>query len=230
MESRGWVDYRNVAERPPSRRTWLGDWPSAEKFGAGAWVSLVAESPGGVPQTMRVVALDKPMNKRGDRTLEITRRSGGSRDAVSVDIEQVEINAASFDAFKPPGEFVRSAGNSTDNARRLKLLQGMPHAAEYRIDPIVRYVKLPFRPRLAYACRVAVAHVQMQREVDGPLYNYRRRVWWSDEVPFGVVQLEDTIRDPSDNTIVARQLWTLSGHAIPVKAASSENTGAPSGE
>jgi hypothetical protein len=230
MESRGWVDYRSVAERPPSRRTWLGDWPSAEKFGAGAWVSLVAESPGGVPQTMRIVALDKPMNKRGDRTLEITRRSGGSRDAVSVDIEQVEINAASFDAFKPPGEFVRSAGNSTDNARRLKLLQGMPHAAEYRIDPIVRYVKLPFRPRLAYACRVAVAHVQMQREVDGPLYNYRRRVWWSDEVPFGVVQLEDTIRDPSDNTIVARQLWTLSGHAIPVKAASPENAGAPSGE
>jgi hypothetical protein len=209
MEEAGWVNYRNVADRPPARRTWIGDWPTLAKFGAGPWVELTAEAPGGVPETLRISG----SSSTEDRLLEIVRRSGGSRDALSVDTERIPIAPQVFDALKPPSEFVRPQGAAIDHERRCKVLQGMPHAAEYRFDPVVRYLKLPVRPKLAFTCRVAVAHVQMRRTTEGSLLNYRRRVWWSDEVPFGVVQLEDTVRDPADNTIVARQLWTLSGHS-----------------
>jgi hypothetical protein len=55
---------------------------------------------------------------------------------------------------------------------------------------------------------IAGASVLYRAREDGPTLRYRRVVWWNPEVPFGVVQIEDTVTDPHDNAVVYRQRLT----------------------
>lgn len=61
----------------------------------------------------------------------------------------------------------------------------------------------------AIECRIAKASMPYRVEKNGPVLEYRKAVWLSDEVPFGVVQIEDTVTDPRDNSVVFRQRLTV---------------------
>ena len=94
-------------------------------------------------------------------------------------------------------------------------LRGVPYLkAQYRPGG-VRYLKTPYRPHEAFRAWLMSAHVEQfipepdRSEMAAQRFSYRRDVWLSDAVPFGVLQLDDTLRDPTDNTILSRQRWTM---------------------
>jgi hypothetical protein len=211
LERLGWQGYDEPAKSLPApRKTWLGSIP--EQIGAG--IELSAEGPGGVPFTWTLTLIERtPTGTQPARaTIESVLTRGGARDARSVDRDRIDIDLTRFEAGASPAEFLLT--NTADRAKLVKLLSGLPAVADYR-GGAIRYLKLPLRPTEAFRCVVAGAGVRVRRTETAPELAYRRQIWWSDEVPFGVVQFDDTIRDPLDNSFVARLRWQLTRVILP---------------
>jgi len=103
---------------------------------------------------------------------------------------------------------------STDNAPDLarRFFAGLPLPVLYRVDPRPRFVKTRLRTE-AFECRLLSASVLHQADPQLPQSRYRRQVWWCDELPWGALQIEDTVADPVDNSVISRTRWRLA--AIP---------------
>ena len=86
---------------------------------------------------------------------------------------------------------------------------GLPGNVTYRIDPRPRYIRTRLRED-ALECRLVSASVLHQAGPHLPSARYRRQVWWCPELPWGAVQIEDTVADPVDNSVIARTRWRLS--------------------
>lgn len=86
---------------------------------------------------------------------------------------------------------------------------GLPANVGYRIDPRPRYIRTRLRED-AFECRLVSASVLHQAAPHLPTARYRRQVWWCDELSWGAVQIEDTVADPVDNSVIARTRWRLS--------------------
>ncbi len=203
LESLGWPGYEvSPSGLPAPKRTWMGTIPQA----VGSEIELTSEGPGGVPQTLTIRLLARTADRA---TIEIVQTRGGARDAVWTDRERLEVDIAAYERGDGPDKFLTGATSNLDErGRQQKLLQGVPAKAEYR-GGAVRYLKVPERPQEAYRCLVATAHVRLRRTAEMGELSYRRQVWWADEVPFGVVQMEDLVRDPVDNAILSRVRWQL---------------------
>lgn len=102
---------------------------------------------------------------------------------------------------------LRADQSTSPEALRAAFLGGLPKPAQYRWGS-VRYLKLPLR-RDAFRCRLLAASVLHKSPLAGTAVRYRRVVWWCDELPVGALQIEDTVVDPVDNSLVARQRWTM---------------------
>jgi hypothetical protein len=90
-----------------------------------------------------------------------------------------------------------------------KFFNGLPSNVTYRIDPRPRYIKTRLRDD-AFECRLVSASVLHQAAPHLPQARYRRQVWWCTELPWGAVQIEDTVADAVDNSVIARSRWRLS--------------------
>jgi hypothetical protein len=115
------------------------------------------------------------------------------------------------------GRLQTDAGSiaAPDLARRF--FTGLPAAVVYRVDPRPRYVKTRLRPE-AFECQLLSASVLHQADPQLPQARYRRQVWWCNELPWGALQIEDTVADPVDNSVISRTRWrlaTLPGEAPP---------------
>jgi hypothetical protein len=86
---------------------------------------------------------------------------------------------------------------------------GLPANVTYRIDPRPRYIRTRLRDD-ALECRLVSASVLHQAAPHLPQARYRRQVWWCADLPWGAVQIEDTVADPVDNSVIARTRWRLS--------------------
>lgn len=205
LEELGWKGYDDPQRTLAApRKTWLGSLP--EQPGMG--IELTAEGPGGVPFIWTLTLVERtPLGAKPGRALiESVVSRGGARDSRSVERDRFAIDIGRFEAGASPESFLDC--EVSVRPRLVKLLAGLPAVAEYR-GGAVRYLKLPLRPTEAFRCTVAGAGVRVRRTEAAPELAYRRQLWWSDEVPFGVVQMDDTIRDPVDNAFVARLRWQL---------------------
>jgi hypothetical protein len=90
-----------------------------------------------------------------------------------------------------------------------KFFAGLPANVTYRLDPRPRFIKTRLRDD-AFECRLLSASVLHQAAPHLPQARYRRQVWWCGELPWGAVQIEDTVADPVDNSVIARTRWRLS--------------------
>ena len=211
LQQFGWAGYEEPSPGLPApKRTWLGNIPETP----GSGIELTAEGPGGVPLTWSLTLIERTPAGTSPATavVESVLSRGGTRDARSVDRDRFTIDLAAYAAGAAPDRFLLVEDDS--RPRIIKLLAGLPSPSEYR-GGSVRYLKLPLRPTEAYRCTVAGAGVRVRRTETAPELAYRRQVWWAEEVPFGVVQLDDTIRDPVDNSIVTRLRWQLSRRLLP---------------
>jgi hypothetical protein len=85
---------------------------------------------------------------------------------------------------------------------------GLPSVRPYRREN-VRYLKTPLRND-AFACRKAAAQVAVEDPHTGRTSIYRSEVWLTAAVPFGVLQIEQTVRDDeTDELLSARRLTAV---------------------
>ncbi|MFM8221111.1 MAG: hypothetical protein ACKOJF_19545, partial [Planctomycetaceae bacterium] len=103
-----------------------------------------------------------------------------------------------------------------------QFLLGLPSvsptsAPQYRWGS-TRYLKTPLQGD-ALACRLLSASVPLPAQAGRGPVRSRRVVWWADELSWGAVQIEDTLLDAADHTILSRRryrLVSLSPHRIAV--------------
>lgn len=114
-----------------------------------------------------------------------------------------------------------------DRQAVIRFLAGLPRPVKYGADKI-RYLHTPLR-RDAFACMAGGASVGFKPQAKGRELRYRRLIWWNDEVPFGVVQIEDTTNDPRDNAVLFRQRLTVtrSGKLLPKADDADTQSSAP---
>ena len=114
---------------------------------------------------------------------------------------------------KSPPARLNPPGSNTAEGVADKLVQkffaGLPANVTYRLDPRPRFIKTRLRDD-AFECRLLSASVLHQAAPHLPQARYRRQVWWCGELPWGAVQIEDTVADPVDNSVIARTRWRLS--------------------
>ena len=102
-----------------------------------------------------------------------------------------------------------------------RFLLGLPWVAgtpapQYRWGS-TRYLKTPLQGD-AIACRLLSASVLLPAQGGRGPVRSRRVVWWADELPWGAVQIEDTLTDAVDNTILSRRRYRLVSHSPPLIA------------
>jgi hypothetical protein len=96
----------------------------------------------------------------------------------------------------------------------------------------VRYLKTPLRHD-AFACRKAAAQVALEDPESGHTFIHRIDVWLTGAVPFGVLEIDQTVRDDeTDELISARRLTAVATSrslpAAPRSAATFDESEAPS--
>jgi hypothetical protein len=189
-----------------SRRIWLGQLPEPAAEGECPWVEFSGETGDGRPLVLRIAleAGDVP----GLRTVAISHPAGsragdGAGEADSVLRLVVRPEAWNEGAASSAVFVVPEGATAKEQAEARRFLNGLPVPVTYNAGG-VRYLKTALRSD-AFECRVAGASVLYRAKKNGPAYRHRRLVWWSPEVPFGVLQIEDTVTDPRDNSVVYRQ-------------------------
>jgi len=102
-----------------------------------------------------------------------------------------------------------------------RFLRGLPlvgsNPVQYRWGS-TRYLKTVLQ-RDALPCRLLSASVLLPAEANRGSVRSRRVVWWSEELPWGVVQIEDTLADAVDNTLLARRRYRLVSLSPPLLSA-----------
>ncbi|MFN0055965.1 MAG: hypothetical protein ACKV0T_27790 [Planctomycetales bacterium] len=207
---KGWFDQWSPppapepdSDIPPPRKIWLGPFPSTPPTEEQPqWIELVGETPDG--QTTRWKLSARPGSEPNRRLVTWEHLQGGKP------LESLSMSVA-LSAWQKgqSATAVLPAANQNPTPEELaaqRFLNGLPRPATYKPGP-VRFLKTALR-KDAFACHIAGASVSFQPRKKGPALRYRRMVWWSPEVPLGVLQIEDTVTDPRDNSTVYRQRLT----------------------
>lgn len=207
MERAGWIDYRDPPPRfPRPVQSWVYRLPEGNERQEDYWIELATINPGTAQEVLRLEdGGPADVGGRGARRILATRR-GPAEESVT---EVYWIDAALFSAGRPPAEFlVWPEGMPAEPQRQaaINVWQGLPRPAPY-VSAVDRYLRLPLR-RDAFRCRQGYARVAYRADEQSPVHAYRRDVWFSQEVPFGLVQFEDQVIDAGGG-VVARQRWRM---------------------
>jgi hypothetical protein len=198
-----WIDYRHPVE--PFSRPVVTFFPLLPE--QGEWIDFEGIEPGG--EVLRLRLADGGVQTEQERQLRkvnATWNRGTKRERTL----SFMIDPAAFYAGKSPADFVASEttpdGETKDQAAAFLL--GLPTIRPYRRDG-VRYLKAPLRHD-AFTSRKAAAQVAVDDPKSGRAYVHRIEVWVTAAVPFGVLQIEQTVRDDeTDELISARRLTAV---------------------
>lgn len=206
MQDWGWVDYRDKKEAfPPSRRIWIDPVPTRD----GAGIDLAGMTRSG---PLRVTLTTPRGNGEGVREIEYTRDEVDVTSTVRllVNLDAVRKGRAAEECLRHSAWGQSPWEDLTGQSREMvQFLRGMPEisTASYAVKAL-RYIKVPAR-KDAFRCRQAVIAVDYGPGGKGAFHRFRRDVWLSDEVPFGVVQVEDTVTNPADGTVLYKERLQL---------------------
>ncbi|MFQ5734254.1 MAG: hypothetical protein ACE5KM_20140, partial [Planctomycetaceae bacterium] len=202
MQQHGWIDYRTVPEPSPYERrivTWFPSLPESSDPDNRDWVRFE-----GFDTTGNLIQLELrdggAVQRDGKPLRRIEARWSGDipEKAVTYDID-----AAAFNAGKVPNRFLVAVEGET-REEALTFLRGLPGRRQYRIGR-VRYV---FSPRLrkdAFKCRESAARVAFDYERVGKV-TWRCDAKLTDELPFGVLQVQYRVYDADGNVVSSRIL------------------------
>jgi hypothetical protein len=215
-----WIDYRHPIE-PFSRHvvTFFPLLPEGDR----EWIDFEGIDPNGEPIHLRLAdwGAENIPGREKDRAKRIvaTWNRGTPQERKTTFI----IDSTAFNAGGTPDRFVVSEalppGQTKEQAE--EFLLGLPIARPYHRENL-RYVKTPLRHD-AFTCRKAAAQILVDDPTSGRTYLHRIDVWLTATVPFGVLQIEQTVRDAdTDEIISARRLTAAaSSRSWPEQAAGS---------
>jgi hypothetical protein len=191
------IDYRHPIE-PFSRHvvTFFPLLPEHE----GEWIEFAEIGPTGEPLRLKLIdhgAAGEPGSKI--RRIAAVCDAGTKRERTL----SFMIDSASFNAGEGPQRFVVSESLPEGEIKEQgdAFLLGLPTLRAYRREN-VRYLKTPLRHD-AFTCRKAAAQVVVDDPKFGRTYVHRIEVWLTGAVPFGVLQIEQTVRDDETDELVS---------------------------
>ena len=217
MENRGWIDYSDPqVELKKPLWTWFASVPESAD-GEPAWIEFTVAQSGLTPRTVRLTA--QPVSKDPQNTLiklEVQNSWGDSKRSDSD--RTLLIDALQFNQGAPPADFLRwDNPNVTSEQQQsdLAFVRGLPRKVPYEAR-VMRYLKTPLR-REALHCVQAAAHVTFGKDDSEKPMNHRCDVWLSDDVPFGVAQVEFRVSDPQTGATLFQERWTVKACSPKVK-------------
>jgi uncharacterized membrane protein (GlpM family) len=214
-----WIDYRH---RPDDfSRPVVTFFPLLPEHD-GEWIEFAGIGATGEPVRLRL-ADGGPRTEQGRQLRKITAtwNPGTKQDRALSYV----IDPTAFNAGESPSTFVirESLPNSETKQQAETFLLGLPRPRPYRRDN-VRYLKTRLRHD-AFACRKAAAQVEQEDPQTGRTNIHRIEVWLTAAVPFGVLQIEQTVRDrETDELITARRLTAVATNRTWPEGASDPKT------
>ena len=214
-----WIDYRHPIEN--FNRPVVTFFPLLPEHG-GEWIDFAGLGPAG--ESIRLRLADQGVqSEQGRRLRKIAAiwDAGTPRERTLTFL----IDPVSFNAGETPAQFVvresLPVGETKEQAE--SFLLGLPVVRPYRRES-VRYLRTPLRHD-AFTCRKAAAQVEVDDPQSGRTYVHRIEVWLTAAVPFGVLQIEQTVRDnETDELISARRLTAVAtNRAISEHSATGTN-------
>ncbi|WP_166820293.1 DUF2029 domain-containing protein [Thalassoroseus pseudoceratinae] len=197
MKQAEWIDYDAPApkfERPLT--TWIHSLPPDPT--QKSWVEFESSDVDGTITTLRLTDGGRIQYANHDARTIIVDWNRGSADQRR---ETYYILEERFHAGRPPREFLVWPGGQApskaaqESARTF--FRNMPKARGYNADHI-RYLKTPLRED-AIRCQQAASRVRFEPNDSSQAYWYRSDVWISDQVPFGCLRFETTVRVDGSN-------------------------------
>jgi len=204
MERAGWIDYsdpRPTLPRPV--HSWIYTLPDGVEADPEYWVEFATDSPTQGRESLRI-SDGGPAGSAGMPLRRVLFSwNGGSQK------ETVLINRGNFLAGKPMAECVVESQEMTRPVRdAIRLMNGLPTPAPFWSSAI-RYLKTAIQ-KDAIRSNQAYGYVQ-EKTASGQLTrHYTRNVWFSDDIPFGVLQMEIQIRTSANSLPHAVQkFWII---------------------
>jgi hypothetical protein len=191
------IDYRHPIE--PFSRPVVTFFPLLPEH-EGEWIDFEGIGPGGEPIRLRLADRGaKTEMGRSVRQIAATWDAGTKRERTLSFV----IDPASFNVGKGPQKFVVSESLPEGETKEQgdAFLLGLPTIRPYRRENL-RYLKTPLRHD-AFTCRKAAAQVVVDDPKSGRAYVHRIEVWLTGAVPFGVLQIEQTVRDDETDELVS---------------------------
>ena len=182
MEKAGWIDYSDPKPKLPRPvYSWIYTLPDGEQADLDYWIELTTDPATGGRETLRI-SDGGPAGSAGMPLRRIVFSWNGGQIQ-----ETIFINRGSFLAGKPVGECVMIGPETTRPIKEaIRLISGLPFPVEYNSSSL-RYLPTAIQ-KDAIACQQAYGYVQE------PTRHYTRNVWFSEQIPFGIVQMEIEIR------------------------------------
>lgn len=235
MAQRGWIDYRQAT--PPLAAplmTWFASIPAGDA--SATWQSI---SPDGQRETLTLSTTGE-VKTSGDvryTRVDVRETSGpwsetSPNNRVRTSQRTLWIDAAGLASGKPPAQILTWFAPVTleEQLDDLAFIRGLPLMRPYA-PGYVRYLKTPLRRDAFRTQRVASEVVYPQEADDAsaaktnesrqPQLRYRMDLWLSEEVPFGTLQWERTLRDPVTGQVLGTQIWQMiDAHPAPQQESS----------
>ena len=195
MESRDWIDYSSP--RPQFDRkvyTWIGrlpDGPRQEDY----WVQLETYGTDGTTETIR---LEDGGPTDDDQRLVIVTRDANQ--------QQYKFLRGPFTQGTPPVTCIRHLDGTEISDAEQAFFRGIPKRRVYASSRI-RYVDAKIRQD-AFKAHIGYSYVDVTTE-EGRKFRHQRDVWFTEEVPFGILQFEDRVTNMKSKDIVSRKLWKV---------------------
>lgn len=202
MEQAKWIDYSDP--RPTFARThysWIGALPEGE-LQSDYSITFLGLRPDGSREKLR---LDDGGPVEGSQRLILVSRVSDL--APETKTTGYLLNTLAFRAGKPVEEFLIGRKDGEElTAEDYTFFRGVPRRMQYFASRI-RYEKTDLRTD-AFRCMVGYTNVLLKGE-EGAERRVIRDVWYSEEVPFGVLKWETRLQIPGASASMAsRQLWT----------------------
>ncbi len=209
MESREWIDYSD--DRPELPRplwTWFASLPKTSAT-EPAWIEFRVAQPGLSPRYVRLTARPDSTNDP-ETQVEIEIQETSADETTPKRIRTILMDTREFDLGAPPADVMRwSDPDVTGNQQQadLAFVRGLPRKVPYEARSI-RYLKTPFR-KDAFRCTLVTAHVAYAAHDNDPPLIYRCEAWLTDELPFGVAQVEFQISQPENHAVIFHERWIV---------------------
>jgi hypothetical protein len=184
------------------RGIWLGQLPDTPADKSPVRARFESRSTDNTRTVLELEAVAAEIDDRAEVTARVrTLFETQSESEIQTELVMLLVRSA-VAAGKPAADCLDAASKDSESQPEfVRFLYGLPRRPAFK-ERSIRYLKTPLR-RDAFRCRIVAASVLH----DG--LRYRRDVWLCDEIPFGVAQIEDTIFDPADNSVVFRQRHTI---------------------
>ena len=225
LKQTGWINYDqkpHSLDRPLT--TWLASIPEATTESPEPFVELTGPANDGRLLKLRISVLPSTDNQteKNLRSIQVIRYQGSE----IVESKQYTIDIPAFDAGKWPKEFLRWPDKDVslnEKYAAYRFFYGMPRSRRYNPGKI-RHLFTPLRDD-AFRCQLAASQVSVSiasKTAAEQKLRYRTDLWLTDQIPFGIAQVETSVYDEQSNQLLSRQTLIVTNASSGIKSQTLE--------